>query len=169
MVTAVFRDRYNAELAFEALRRRGYRDNEINVLMSESTRATYYSEREEGKLASGSKVGEGAAVGGAVGTAVGAGIAAVLAIGTTVAIPGLGWIVAGPIAAALAGGGAGAVAGGLIGALVGLGIPESNAQAYEKILRSGGVAIGVVPRSDDEASEIKDEFKRLEGENICYC
>ena len=53
-------------------------------------------------------------------------------------------------------------------ALVGLGIPESNAQAYEKILRSGGVAIGVVPRSDDEASEIKDEFQRLEGENICY-
>ena len=168
MVTAVFRDRYNAELAFEALRRRGYRDNEINVLMSENTRATYYSNKEEGKMASGSKVGEGAAVGGAVGTAVGAGIAAVLAIGTTVAIPGVG-LIAGPIAAALAGGGAGAVAGGLIGALVGLGIPESNAQAYEKILRSGGVAIGVVPRSDDEASEIKDEFKRLEGENICYC
>ena len=39
MVTAVFRDRYNAELAFEALRRRGYRDNEINVLMAENTRA----------------------------------------------------------------------------------------------------------------------------------
>ena len=167
MVTAVFRDRYNAELAFEALRRRGYRDNEINVLMSEQTRATYYSEKEHGKMSSGSKVGEGAAVGGAVGTAVGAGIAAVLAIGTTVAIPGVG-LIAGPIAAALAGGGAGAVAGGLIGALVGLGIPESNAKAYEQILRQGGVALGVVPRSDDEASEIKDEFKRLEGENIIY-
>src|SRR5262245_14885186 len=167
MVTAVFRDRYNAERAFEALRRRGYRDNEINVLMSETTRATYYSEREQGKLSAGSKVGEGAAVGGAVGTAVGAGIAAVLALGTTVAIPGVG-IIAGPIVAALAGGGAGAVAGGLIGALVGLGIPESNAKAYEQILRQGGVALGVVPRSDDEASEIKDEFKRLEGENIIY-
>src|SRR5262249_51698959 len=124
MVTAVFRDRYNAELAFEALRGRAYRDNEINVLMSELTRATYYSEKEHGKMSSGSKAGEGAAVGGAVGTAVGAGIAAVLAIGTTVAIPGVG-LIAGPIAAALAGGGAGAVAGGLIGALVGLGIPES--------------------------------------------
>src|SRR5262249_21323076 len=85
MVTAVFRDRYNAELAFEALRGRAYRDNEINVLMSELTRATYYSEKEHGKMSSGSKAGEGAAVGGAVGTAVGAGIAAVLAIGTTVA------------------------------------------------------------------------------------
>jgi hypothetical protein len=167
MVTAVFRDRYNAELAFEALRRRGYRDTEINVLMSEQTRTKYYMEKEEGKMSSGSKVGEGAAVGGAVGTAVGAGIAAVLAIGTTIAIPGVG-LIAGPIAAALAGGGAGAVAGGLIGALVGLGIPESNAKAYEQILRAGGVAIGVVPRSDDEASEIKDEFKRLEGENIVY-
>ena len=64
--------------------------------------------------------------------------------------------------------GAGAVAGGLIGALVGLGIPESNAQAYEKILREGGIALGVVPRSDEEAKEIKEEFRRLEGDNIVY-
>jgi len=147
------------------LRRRGYRDNEINVLMSETTRATYYSEREQGKLSAGSKVGEGAAVGGAVGTAVGAGIAAVLALGTTVAIPGVG-IIAGPIVAALAGGGAGAVAGGIVGALVGLGIPESNVSAYEKILREGGVAIGVAPHSSNDASEIKEEFEELGGENI---
>jgi hypothetical protein len=170
MVTAVFRNRYNAELAFEALRRRGYRDNEINVLMSENTRSTYYSDKKEGRMAAGSKVGEGAAIGGAVGTVAGATAGAIasltgLALATAV-VPGL--IVIGPIVTALAGGGAGAVAGGLIGALIGLGIPESNAKAYEEVLRTGGVALGVVPHSDDEASEIKDEFKRCEGENIVY-
>jgi uncharacterized membrane protein len=74
--------------------------------------------------------------------------------------------VAGPLAAAFAGGGAGAVAGGLIGGLVGYGIPESNAKAYEEALRNGGVAIGVIPRDSEDASIIKDEFERLHGENI---
>jgi hypothetical protein len=113
---------------------------------------------------------EGMGVGGAIGTAVGATLAAVAAIGTTVVLPiGLGLVVAGPLVAALAGGGAGAAAGGLIGALVGMGIPESNAQAYEDALRNGGIAIGVVPRNSAEASAIQKKFKSLHGENICYC
>src|SRR5207247_8972840 len=99
MLTAVFPNRFNAEHAYEVLRRRGYADSEINILMSEHTRVTYYSRREEGKMSAGSKAGAGAAVGGAVGTALGAGRAALLAVGTTVAIPGVG-IIAGPIAAA---------------------------------------------------------------------
>ena len=70
---------------------------------------------------------------------------------------------------ALAGGGAGAVTGGLIGGLVGLGIPESNAKAYEEALRHGGVAVGVIPRSSDHASEIQRRFEELSGENVCYC
>ena len=41
MVTAVFRDRANAQAAYDMLRNRGYLDNEINVLMSNETR-TYF-------------------------------------------------------------------------------------------------------------------------------
>src|SRR5580765_4691546 len=115
MVKAVFRDRGDAERAFEMLHAMGYGESEINVLMSDKTRATYYSEENDEHYEAGSAVGEGAAIGGAVGTAVGATIAAVAAIGTSLLVPGLGIIVAGPIAAALAGGGAGAVAGGLVG------------------------------------------------------
>jgi hypothetical protein len=168
MVTAVFLDRFDSERAFDYLHGRGYQDNEINVLMSDKTRARYYS-NESAKHPSGTMVEEGMGVGGAIGTAVGATLGAVAAIGTTVAIPGLGLLIAGPIAAALAGGGAGAAAGGLLGALVGLGIPESNAKAYEDALRNGGIAIGVLPRNSDEASAIQKKFKALNGDNICYC
>ena len=40
MVTAVFRDRTNAEMAFDFLRLRGYGNTEINVLMSDKTRSS---------------------------------------------------------------------------------------------------------------------------------
>jgi hypothetical protein len=169
MVTAIFRDPVNAQRAHDALRRRGYTENEINVLMSDKTRSTYFSGKEQGEMKAGTMATEGMGVGGAIGTAVGATAAAIAAIGSWIALPGLGIVVAGPLIAALAGGGAGAVTGGLVGALVGWGIPESNAKAYEEALREGGVAIGVVPRDRDEARKIEDEFKNLQGENICYC
>ena len=169
MVTAVFRDRYDAERAFDYLHGLGYLDTEINVLMSDRTRAAYYPAKDESKHAAGSMATEGMGVGGAIGTAVGATLAAVAAIGTTIALPGLGLLIAGPIAAALAGGGAGAVAGGAIGALVGAGMTEQNAQAYEEALRHGGVVIGVVPHNDDHSNDVQAKFKQFNGENVCYC
>jgi hypothetical protein len=137
--------------------------------MSDRTRATFKTaEEEEGKVNVGSKASEGMAAGGAIGTAVGAGLAAIAAIGTSIAIPGLGLVVAGPIVAALAGGGAGAVTGGLLGGLIGLGISESNAKAYEEALKKGGVVFGVVPHTDDDATDIRDFFKKNGAENIVY-
>ena len=171
MVTAVFRDRANAQAAYDVLRNRGYLDSEINVLMSDKTRATFFTGQEgEQKVKAGTMATEGLGVGGAVGTAVGATLAAVVAAaGVNLVLPGLGLVIAGPLAAAFAGGGAGAVAGGLVGALVGMGIPEDNAEAYHEALREGGVVIGVAPRSSDEAGKIKDEFTNLQGEDVCYC
>lgn len=169
MVTAVFRSRDDAESAFDALLGSGYSDSEIDVMMSEKTRTTYYATTPEGERHRvGSKMGEGAAIGGAVGTAVGAALGAVAAIGTTLALPGLGLVIAGPIAAALAGAGAGGVAGGMVGGLIGLGISEENAQAYQDALRSGGVFIGVRPHSSDDAGRIQKLFKDLRGENVIY-
>src|SRR5262245_37910116 len=169
MVTGVFRDRYDAERAFDYRHTAGYLDSEVNVLMSDRTRASYYPGQQHERYEAGTMATEGMGVGGAIGTAVGATLAAVAAIGTSIAIPGLGLVVAGPLAAALAGGGAGAVAGGLVGALVGWGIPEQNAEAYSAALREGGVVLGVVPRNNDDASAIKDEFQKLNGDNVCYC
>ncbi len=169
MVTAVFRNREDAESAFDALIASGYADSEVDVMMSEKTRSTYYPKDEEApQHQAGSKFSEGMAVGGAVGTAVGAALGAVAAIGTTLALPGLGIIIAGPIAAALAGAGAGAFTGGMVGALVGLGISEENAESYQEALRSGGVVVGVRPHSNDDSNRIQKLFKDLRGENILY-
>lgn len=166
LVIGVFRNRGDAEAAYDYLKSSGYADREINALMSDRVRASFYPEL--GKETAGTKAPEGAAIGGAVGTAVGAALAAVVAIGTSVAIPGLGLIIAGPLAAGLAGGGAGAVAGGVIGLLAGAGITDQNAKAYEAALRSGGVVLGVAPRNSTDASAIQKHFKELNGENVVY-
>jgi len=169
MVTAVFRDRVNAQAAYDWLINRGYSSSEVNVLMSDTTRSTYFPGESGDRLEAKTHATEGMGIGGAIGTAVGATLAAVMAIGTSILVPGLGLAIAGPVAAALAGGGAGAVTGGLIGALVGMGIPESNAKAYEEALRDGGVVLGVAPHTDEDADQIQKHFESLHGENTCYC
>jgi hypothetical protein len=168
MVTAVFRNRLDANGVFEELQYLGYPSGEVDVLMSAKTRSSFADSDEITKHDAGTMAQEGMAVGGAVGTAVGATLAAVAAIGTSLALPGLGIVIAGPIAAALAGGGAGAVAGGVIGTLIGFGISEENAQSYQEILRQGGVVLGVSPRTSEDASKIQTLFKDGNGENIIY-
>ena len=167
MVTAVFRHRPEAEAAYDWLIAQGYTASHINVLMSDHTRTKFYSGKEEEKpISAGTHMAEGVATGGTIGTAIGATVGIIAAIGTSVLIPGLGMIVAGPLVAGLAGGGAGAVAGGLVGGLIGLGIPESNAKAYEQALKEGGIAIGVIPHTSADRSKISEKFEKLHGENI---
>ena len=163
MLTAVFRDKNNASHAHWYLTRLGYPSGDINVLMTNTTQQQL---REDPRHNAGSLATEGVATGGAIGTGIGAGLGAIAAIGTSVVFPGLGMIVAGPLLAAFAGGGAGAVAGGIVGGLIGAGMPESNVEAYEEVLKSGGVVIGVTPHNDDERSAIKERFDELNAENI---
>ncbi len=168
MVSALFTNRADAQAAHEWVINQGYGASEISVLMSDSTREHFAATAPRAPISANTHAAEGMGIGGAIGTAVGATLAAVAAIGTTLALPGLGLLVAGPIAAALAGGGAGAFTGGLIGGLVGLGIPEQNAEAYQQALRDGGVVLGVVPHADD-ATRIEEHFRKLNGEAICCC
>ena len=168
LVTAVFRDRVNADAAFDWLRSNGYSDREINVLMSDQTRHTYTTGH-TGKIEAGNKAVEGMAVGVAVGTAVMATLGAIAAIGTTLIVPGLNLVLAGPLAAAIAGAGAGAVTGGLVGTLIGMGIPEDNAQAYQEALVHGGVVLGVHTHSSEDATRIKKHFEDLQGEDVLSC
>jgi len=67
----------------------------------------------------------------------------VLATTAVIALPGVGLVTAGPLAAALAGAGAGALTGGLVGALVGLGIPEDRARLYDEGLQHGGIVMAL--------------------------
>ena len=159
LVTAVFKTRVAAEAAVDAILKRGYTRDDISVLMSDSTKSKEFAIETRTHAADG--LGYGAAVGGTVGAVA----AALIAVGTNVVLPGLGLVVAGPLAAALAGAGAGGAAGGLIGALVGAGIPEHRAKVYDASLRAGGILIGVEAKADDEANAIEELLKDLGGEH----
>jgi hypothetical protein len=164
MVTGMFRDRDSAERAYQSSTARGYTDRDINLAMTQETRDRYFADGATTEL--GTKATEGAGVGGAVGATVGAIAAAIAAVGTSLVIPGLGLVIAGPAAAALAGAGAGGVAGGLIGALVGWGIPEERVKHYEAGLKEGGIVMGVTPRSDEDAAYFESEWKKNRGEHV---
>jgi uncharacterized protein YjbJ (UPF0337 family) len=163
-VTGTFRDRDDAERAYSSLTGRGYSQDDVNLLMSDETRKKYFDDDVKSDL--GSKAMKGAGAGGAIGGTLGAILAAVATVGTTLAIPGLGLVIAGPIAAALAGAGAGGLTGGIIGALVGAGIPEDRAKLYDEDIRNGGIVMGVNPRNEEDAQYFEDEWKRSRGENI---
>ena len=157
IMTSSFRDRESAERAYNALTARGYKQDEIHVMMSDDTRKKLFV-TEGVKTDMGNKALEGAGVGGAVGGAVGATLVGILAAAATLTFPGIGLLIAGPLAGALAGGAAGAAAGGLVGMLVGAGIPEERARVYETDLKSGGIVLGVKPRHDDDARYFETEW-----------
>lgn len=166
-VHGLFRDRESAEGAYRSLTERGYGKDDINVMMSDETRKKYYPEGTDTDSEVGSKAMEGLGAGSAIGGTVGAILAAIAAIGTSVALPGLGLVVAGPLAAALAGAGAGGLTGGLVGALVGSGIPEEHASRYDEGIRGGGIYMGVNAREDADAEHFETEWRdKYRGENI---
>ncbi len=166
MVTGLFNDRDSAERAYQALIARGYSNEEANVIMSDETRNRFYPEGSEHTSALADKTLEDAGKGAAIGGTLGAIIAGIAAIGTSIVLPGLGLIVAGPIAAALMGAGAGGLTGGLIGALVGHGIPEEHAAEYESGVKNGGVFMGVNARNDEDAQHFHNEFNRSGGSHV---
>lgn len=163
--SGLFRDRNSAERAYQALHSRGYSKDDVNVLMSDDTRKTHFGD-EKTHTELGDKAMEGAGVGSAIGGTAGAIIGAIAAIGTSVALPGLGLIIAGPIAAALAGAGAGGLTGGLVGALVGSGIPEEHAAEYEAGIKNGGIVMGVKPRNAEDAKYFEDEFRKSDADKV---
>lgn len=163
MMTGLFKDRESAEGAYRALSSRGYGKEDVNLLMSDDTRKKHFSDKD---TELGTKAWEDAGKGAAIGGGVGATLAAIAAIGTTLALPGIGLLIAGPIAAALAGGGAGALTGGLIGALVGHGIPEERAKEYDKGIREGGIVLGVNPRTDEDADYLEKEWRTNRAEGL---
>lgn len=164
VLTGMFRDRDSADRAYNSAISRGYTNDDVNVLMSDKTRDSWFSDGDTTGL--GSKAMEGAGTGSAIGGTLGAIIAGIAAIGTSVLLPGLGLVVAGPLAAALAGAGAGGLTGGLIGALVGSGIPEDHAKQYEEGIKNGGMVMGITPRNDEDADYFENEFRTNKAENI---
>ncbi len=164
-VTGTFSDRESAESAYNSMLNRGYSQDDINLMMSDNTRKKYFSDTDDDS-GLGNKAMEGAGVGGAIGSVAGGLLGALAAIGTSAIVPGLGIVVAGPLLAGLAGAGAGGVTGGVLGALVGMGIPEERAKMYDQDIKSGGIVMGVSPRSSEDADYFEREWKGYRGRNI---
>lgn len=168
LLTGMFSDRESTENAYSALSERGYSKDDINLVMSDETRNAQYSDEIENGTEIGTKAAEHAGKGSAIGGTIGAIVGVVAAIGTSVAIPGLGIVIAGPLAAGLAGAGAGGLAGGVIGALVGSGVPEARAKLYESGIKEGNVVISVTPRNSEDAKYLENNWRSNRGEEIHY-
>ena len=167
-VTGLYETPESAKRAYDELRStHGYEADDIDVVMSDESRARYVNAGEATlRLEESNKAAQGLATGGAIGGGVGAALAALFAVGSSLVIPGVGLVIAGPIAAALAGAGAGAATGGIIGALVGAGIPEDRAVVYERGLKEGGIVVGARARDDAHAEALERDFANYGGTSI---
>ncbi|MBK0369322.1 hypothetical protein [Flavobacterium agrisoli] len=165
LLTGMFADRDSTERAYNSLSERGYTKDDINLIMSDETREKYYSDKNDDSEL-GTKAAEGAGTGSAIGGTIGAIVGVIAALGTSVIIPGLGIIVAGPLAAGLAGAGAGGITGGIIGALVGSGIPEDRAKIYENGIKEGHVVLGVNPRNEEDAEYLAENWRANQAKDI---
>jgi hypothetical protein len=166
LVTGLFRDRDSAEAAYNAASARGYSKEDVNLVMSDETRTRHFANVAAIETELGNKAAEGAGIGGAIGGTLGAIVAAVAAVGTTLVLPGIGLVVAGPLAAAIAGAGAGAASGGVIGALIGWNIPEERVKHYEQGIKDGGILMGMRTKNEEDATYLENEWKQNRGEHV---
>jgi hypothetical protein len=166
MVTGLFTDSESVERAYQSVVQRGYDTGDVNVVMSDDTRRRYFSDDRQIKTDLGRKAAEGGELGGPTGGRIGILIPIFAAVGASLALPGLGLVMAGPIAAALAGAGAAGLAAGLIGALSDWGIPEERVQQYEAGIHDGGILMGVKARSDEDARHIEQQWKAIGGQHV---
>ncbi len=160
LITVLFKSPKCANLAYNYLTSAGFDKNDITVIMSKETRDQNFKDVKMPEDSLGSKAVEGMGLGSAVGGTVGAVAAAIAAIGTSVMIPGLGLVIAGPIAAALVGAGTGSAIGSIVGGLVGLGISDEEAKLYEDDIKKGGILIGV-KASNERFDELRNELNKL--------
>lgn len=152
MVNAVFNTHTDAQKAYDELMYRGYKPDEINVVVSDETHRIHHAQTEDGDRPHTTM--ENAGIGSAIGGTAGAIVGAVAALGTLVVIPPLGVAVAGPLLAALTGAGAGGLTGGIIGALTSRGIPKEHAEVVETNIREGGTLISFTPKTTEDRLEI---------------
>ena len=163
MSKAVFglvRDDAQSIRVIEELKSAGFSNQDISVLMSDRQSTREFAHDKE------TKAPEGATTGGVTGGVLGGVLGWLVGIGS-LAIPGVGpLIAAGPIMAALSGSAVGMAAGGLIGGLIGMGIPEYEAKRYEGAVKKGRVLISVHSENSDETARAKEILERNGAEDI---
>jgi len=158
LLTGTFADHDSAEKAYNTVSERGYTKDDVSLIMSDETRKKFNSGYVK-ETVLGTKAAEGAGKGSAIGGTIGAVAGVIAAIGTSLVVPGLGLVIAGPLAAGIAGAGAGSITGGIIGALVGAGIPEARSRIYESAVKKGHIVLGIHPKSKEDAEHIEKSWR----------
>ena len=172
MITGLFRDRNSAERAYRAAIELGYKESDINVLLSEAARQRHFGTESETPLSNKAKESTEQAtrpadqVGGPAGGTIATIAPALAAVGTALLIPGLGIVAAGPIAVALIAAGAVGVATGLVAVLTNWGIPKGRVKDYEAAIRDGGILIGLETRASEDTARLTQEWRNCGGELI---
>ena len=157
-ISGVFRSRQDAENAINELRKVGIPDQRIGLVTPGS---------DTGELETGLPVtdteqpGMGRAMGAAVGGAMGAAGGATLGLAVaTLAIPGVGPVIAfGMVGAALlgiAGATAGSAVGDTIEGELGDGVPHEDVYLYEDALRHGNSVVIAYTETEDQADKAED-------------
>ena len=137
-----------AERAVRSLQDAGFGSDEISIIAKDEGRAQGIAQD------TGTDTAEGAGIGAATGGVLGA-LGGLIVGATALTIPGIGLVIAGPLAAVLGGAGIGAVTGGLAGALAGLGVSKDDAQQYQERVEAGDILIVVAAgRREAEARRI---------------
>lgn len=149
VVYGIFPTREAAESCVGMLRAADFRNNDVSLLLPNSSSMKEFAHQKATKAPEGTVVGAGAGVvlGGALGWLAGVGSLAIPAVGPLIA--------AGPIMGLLAGAGVGGSVGGLTGGLVGMGMPEYEAKRFEGIVTNGGILLSVHCDNKDWAKKAK--------------
>jgi len=159
-VIAIAKSEDQAVRIVEQLKAAGFSNNDVSVLLPDRAGSRDFAHEHHTKAPEG--VATGAVVGGLAAGALGW----LVGIGS-LAIPGVGpLIAAGPIMAALSGAAAGGAVGGIAGALVGLGIPEYEAKQYEGKVKNGNILISVHTDDSKQRQIAKEIFERGHAEDV---
>lgn len=153
----VFSHRRDAEAALRELRNAAFPMNQVSLIGKDINNGG------QRNLESGNKADEGIKTGAATGAAIG-GLGGLLVGLGTLAIPGVGPVIAGGAAATalattLTGGAVGAALGGISGGLIGLGIPEERARVYSDRFQRGNYLV-IVDGTEAEIHQAETILRR---------
>ena len=159
-VFGIYKTLAGADRGVNTLCNAGFLPEDVSVLAPDNETTRQFAHEKNTKAPEGATTGAvtGGIVGGAIGLLAGIG---------SLAIPGVGpLIAAGPIVALLAGAGAGGAAGTLLGALIGMGIPEYEAKRYEGRVKDGGILVSVHCSTAEDIDRAKDLLKGTGAEDV---
>lgn len=157
----IFETPETAESAYDQLVEMGYTTEEINVLMSAETHKLFKSGNPVAAMAAGTEVPHATekVLGGAGAiSAAGALSGAIAGVGASIIVPGLGLMIAGPLAAL------GAGLGAALGAMYGIPFSEmagNNEADYEASIRQGKILLSVVPHSPEDRERIQRTWNSI--------